>query len=208
MKKFTELTTEELLNIDTNTLTDSIKLEAISRGIKIPLPVSDKLKKANYAGYQLEKNSGTVVYTIVDQDGYRYEQPKLGYLDRNKAVAAMEGLVTISEIRNNKYQTIGFEVKHPDLSIKEVHTGVNSGGVRYATLEEITSEETEDYSNLVDECRAHYSTVVNEHRLTQRDFEIADEFLRLSQNNVKVAKDFWKLTYTRPWPYNEATTQV
>ena len=51
-KRFADYTDAELIGIDNETLNIAIRVEAINRGIKPPITLSEALRQSEWVGYQ------------------------------------------------------------------------------------------------------------------------------------------------------------
>ena len=54
MKPFSQLTRNETLDLTNEELNDAIRLEAIDRGIKPPITLSEALRRSEWRGYKTQ----------------------------------------------------------------------------------------------------------------------------------------------------------
>lgn len=194
-KRFNDYTDAELLGIDNDTLNISIRVEAIQRGVKPPITLSDALKQSEWRGYQKPGNA-IRVWTI---DGGGWASSSFGWLDEAKATAAIEGAVRLgTTYRNNRELD---KIETGSLSLKVVFIGDSESVEKAAAFEAaMDDDESKEFEALRDECIARYSRVRQEAYDARVRTEKRAEYLRLAGGDEAIAKAFWARVEGGEWP--------
>ena len=150
-KRFADYTDAELLGIDNETLNIAIRVEAINRGIKPPITISEALRRSEWAGYQ-KPAEAIKVFRL--RSGYNASE--FGWLDEAKAQAALEGVIKIEPIGYSSSN--GFKIGSTDVSVETVWIGVSKAESKAAKFEEFFEDDTE-FQKVVDECLERYGQV-------------------------------------------------
>ena len=194
-KRFNDYTDAELLGIDNETLNIAIRVEAIQRGVKPPITLSDALKQSEWRGYQKPGNA-IRVWTI---DGGGYGRFDFGWLDEAKATAALEGAVKLGRGYTNNREFDKIETG--SLSLKVVFVGDSESVEKAAAFEcAMDDSESKEFEALRDECVARYSRVRQEAYDAKVRTEKRAEYLRLAGGDEAIAKAFWARVEGGEWP--------
>lgn len=191
-KRFSELTDIELIDISNDDLNAAIRIEAIERGLRPPMPLSEKLASSEFRGYVLPAE-----FIKVWKLRAGYSRSCFGWLTEEAALAALSGAVEIEEIG---YPAKGYKLSTDDLRI-EVQVVSNSvSKSQIASLELADTEETEEFRKVVTECMAHYQAVRQAEYDNRVNGEKRAEYMRLANGDEEVAKRFWSKIEKNSWP--------
>lgn len=197
MQKYTQLTTEEKLALDSESLLRSVKLEAIDRGVKPQITIEDAIRRTEYVGFQINPEHVSVFEVL--RPG-RYNDTKatgLCYLNRDLAEKALNGAVSCEEEgygadKRNIIASGEFSVAERFISLtkmKNVQTGI----------EEFFQDDTE-FDKVAEECRLDLQAL----RQSEYDTRIVNrkkvEYLELANQDESIARAFWAKTERTEWP--------
>ncbi len=197
--RFFNLTETQKLEFTSDQITDSIKIEAIHRGIKIPYTLEQLTSKLGCEGFNLPADK-QVFYEIVRAKKYGgLERTGVCYTTAEIARSKLEGAICID--------TEGYAPKERNVIIK----GEWSVQEIYVTLFPLTSFATmlkeveddspcEEFTKLCEECQTNLSEL----RQARYDAEVRKrkraEYLRLAQGNLDIAKSFWNKSENSEFP--------
>jgi hypothetical protein len=195
-KSFNQHTDAELLGLDNETINDAIRIEAIGRGLQPPIPLSDAIRKSEWRGYTRPAESITVfeIYT-----SGKYSTPSasgIAYLDEAKAMAALDGILSIDE---NTYGKGGPKLLTGTASVMKKLIGENPGESKGVKFEEFCQDNTE-FDKVKDECLERLSKVRQDDYNKRVNAEKKTEYLRLAGGNEEIAKGFWSKVERTEWP--------
>lgn len=197
MKPFPQLTRTEVLNLTNEELNDAIRLEAIERGIKPPITLSEALLRSEWRGYQ--KPAEAIKVFCLRAGYYRSD---FGWLDEAKAHAALEGMVKLDK----NYQTDALKMAGADVAIETVWIGVSPSESKAAKFEEYAQDDAK-FNEVRDLCLELYSAIRQEAYNARVRAERKAEYLRLAGNNEEIAKAFWAKAEGSPWPSDDEVTK-
>jgi hypothetical protein len=198
MKRFNDYTDTELLTLDNDTFNIAVRVEAIERGIKPPVPLSEALRTSEWKGYQ-HPGDAAAVWEIVRPDRYSsVEGSGVAYLTEAAALKAIEGAVSI---RNETYgANQGFHFNSgQDWSVRRVPIGSMKSAQAWAKLEAY-KEDTTEFDKVVEECTERWSRVLQADYNAKVQSERRAEYLRLADGNEEIAKAFWAKSERTDWP--------
>ena len=190
-KRFAEYTDAELLGIDNETLNKAIRIEAIERGIKPPITLSEALRRSEWVGYQKPAES-IKVFRI--RQGYAHSD--FGWLDEAKAHAALEGMV---KLEKTSYNRDDMKISAADATVEVVWVGVSKGSEKFAKFEEFFQDDTE-FNTVRDECMERISRVRQAAYDARVRSEKRAEYMRLAGGNETIARAFWAKTEGTEFP--------
>jgi hypothetical protein len=194
MKPFNLNNDDELMAMSQEQLQDSIRLEAIERGIKPPITLPDALLKSEWRGYQKPAESVTVYGLKVG-----YHDSRFGWLSEAKAIAAMEGIVEIDTAYRNG-RTVEVLKATGEVNVVSHIIGVSPAESASSKFEAFMNEKEDEFNKLVEECLARYSNVRQERYNSKVRAVQKYEYLRLAQGDEEIAKAFWAKAHMGAWP--------
>jgi len=190
-KRFNDYTDAELLGIDNETLNNAIRIEAIQRGVKPPIPISEALRQSEWRGY--EKPAEAIKVYRLRQGYYTTD---FGWLDEAKAQAALDGLVKIEKV---SYKDDNLKICTPDVAVETVWVGVTKAEQKAAKFEEFY-EDTTAFDTVRDECLERFAAVRQAAYNARVRSEKRAEYLRLAGGDEAIAKAFWGKVEGGEWP--------
>jgi len=190
MKKFSDYTNPELLLLDNDAINDAIRLEAIDRGIKPPVTLSEALQRSEWRGYKKPAEAIRVFRIRIG-----YTQSDFGWLDEQKAINAMEGLV---ELKNDYKGGCTLNVAS-EARIETVFIGTDLEQSKAAKFEEYTQDDTE-FDKVAEECVARLSKVRQDDYNKRVNGERRAEYLRRANGDEQIARNFWAKAERTAWP--------
>jgi hypothetical protein len=199
MKPFSQLSRNEIIDLTNEELNDSIRLEAIERGIKPPITLSEALRRSEWRGYTKPAES-IKVFTLK----IGYHSSNFGFLDEKLAEKALEGMVCVEE---NSYSHPKIKITSDTPQIVVKYLGVEAGSQKASKFEEFTQDDTE-FNKVRDECLEKYSEVRQQAYNAKVRQEKRTEYLRLARNDEEIAKAFWSKVESGEWPKAETNGDV
>ena len=194
MKSFFQLSRNEIIDLTNEELNDFIRLEAIERGIKPPIPLSEALRRSEWRGYQ--KPAEAIKVFRLRQGYYTTD---FGWLDEAKAQAALDGLVKIEKVN---YKDDNLRIGSPEVTVETVWVGVSKHEQKAAAFEAFY-EDTTEFDKVRDECLEKCSEVRQQAYNAKVRAERKAEYLRLAGGNEEIAKNFWSKAEGTTWPTDE-----
>ena len=191
-KPFSSYTDAELVGIDKETLNIAIRVEAINRGIKPPITISEALRRSEWVGYQ-KPAEAIKVYRI----RLGYHDSPFAWLDESKAQAALEGMVHIESVGYSAANA--FKISDAKASVETVWIGVKKGESKAAKFEEFFEDDTE-FQKVADECLERHAQVRQAAYNTKVRSEKRAEYLRLAGGDEEIARAFWAKTEGSEFP--------
>jgi hypothetical protein len=184
MRPFSKYTDSELLELSNEQISDAIRLEALERGIDVPLTLPEELHNVGFAGYTEDPSQGTA-WVIVS--GSSLQTQSVAYLTEDAAKRALEGAVVVYD---NSYRGTNYSIREEQPAITRIRLGHHKNNSKLAKLKEF-EQDREAFDKLVDECTDKLTAA----RQTKYDEGVdatrAAEYLRLANGNVEVAQAFW-----------------
>ena len=191
-KRFADYTDAELIGIDNETLNIAIRVEAIQRGIKPPITISEALRRSEWVGYQ-KPAEAIKVFRL--RSGYYSSE--FAWLDEAKAQAALDGVIKVEAIGYS--ESNGLKITDAKATVETVWIGVSKAEFKAAKFEEFFEDDTE-FQEVVDECLKRYSQVrQNAYNAKVRSDKRA-EYLRLAGEDETIARAFWAKTEGSEFP--------
>ncbi len=194
MKPFSQLTRNETIDLTNEELNDAIRLEAIERGMKPPVTLSEALNRSEWRGYTKPAES-IKVFTLK----IGYHSSNFGFLDEKLAERALEGMVCVEE---NTYSNPRIKITQERPEVVTKFVGVEAGSQKAAKFEEYTQDDTE-FVKVRDECLEKYSEVRQQAYNAKVRAERKTEYLRLAGGSEEIAKKFWAKAEGTAWPTAE-----
>lgn len=191
-KPFNKHTDAELLVIDNETLNIAIRIEAIERGIKPPITISEALRRSEWVGYQ-KPAEAIKVFRI--RTGYHASE--FAWLDEAKAQAALDGIIKVEAIGYS--ESNGFKICDANATVETVWIGVSKGESKGVKFEGFFEDDTE-FQKVVMECMDRYSAVLQSDYNRRVNSEKRTEYMRLAGGNEEIARAFWSKTERTEFP--------
>lgn len=197
-RPFSKYTEAELLSLNNDEVSDAIRLEAIERGIAVPISIPEHLHNIGFSGYTEDPSQGKV-YALATRG--TIDSVSIGFLTQEAAQRALEGAVVI---RDQSYRGNNYVIDDSPPVIACVRLGVHRNESKLKKITEY-SEDREAFDKLRDEC-VDVLTAAKQKKY-DRDIDVARaaEYLRLAGGDESVARAFWvKLHPGREWPTQPA----
>lgn len=191
-KRFADYTDAELIGIDNETLNIAIRVEAIQRGIKPPITISEALRRSDWVGYQ---KPAEAIKVFRMRSGYYSSE--FAWLDEAKAQAALDGVIKVEAIGYS--ESNGLKITDAKATVETVWIGVSKAESKAAKFEEFFEDDTE-FQKVVDECLERYSQVRQNAYNAKVRSEKRAEYLRLAGEDETIARAFWAKTEGSEFP--------
>lgn len=201
VQRFSLYTDAELLVIDNQELNDAIRREAIERGIKPPVTLSEALLNSEWRGYQ-QPASFIEVFRISVDGGYRRNPLEIGFLKQEDAERALRGMVRIFE--DGYGDKAKMKIGDASPTVERVLIGDEPQKVTAAKFQAYMQDDTE-FNAVVEECTNRYSEVRQADYNRRVTLERRAEYLRLANDNEEIARAFWQKAEKTPWPEDVPT---
>lgn len=206
MNRYFDLTKEQKLALTNEQFNDALRVEAIHRGISAPIPISEELSRSEYRGYN-RPGDAFKVYRICTADGYGgggTDETKVGYLTEERAMAALEGIVSIGS--DGYGATARMKLNQGSPSVQAVwitNFTPHSKAIKFSAFD---GRETEEFSKLEEECAVDLSNVRQEAYDARVRVEKRAEYLRLAGGDEQIARAFWTKVESGPFPELQPVT--
>lgn len=198
MKRFSELSEAELLNYNADELNDSIKLEAIHRGIAPPVSLSEAIQTSGFKGHIPSKDD-VAIYRL-GTDGYG---DGVCWLSEEAALMAMTGAVALES--TYKHGKSGVRIAADSFVVlKRVILPGEAQTYRLHKLDEYVNPTANEFDALADTCYEAARAVRQAAYSRQVALERQAEYVRLANGDVAIAKAFWAKAEKLDWPNLEA----
>lgn len=194
MKSFYQLTDDEVAQLTEQALQDAIRLEAIERGIKVPVGLPSEIANHERLGFRYPAEA-QIVYAISEGG---YSQPAYGYLTRDRALAAIEGVVKIGTryLKNTSQPCIeSCEPKIIEVAIGYLRQSDKMGG-----FEPADDGGSEAFDNLAQQCVDKCARVRQDRYNLAVSLNRKAEYLRLAGGDETIAMAFWAKAGEGTWP--------
>lgn len=196
--RFTSLTPAQLLALTSDDFNLAVRLEALERGIRPPVPLSEALKKSEWRGFRAPADF-VEVWSVAILSGYgTSRETGIAYLDKAQAEAALVGMVRLEESRTSRGDKF-MKICDAHPTIVCVRVPGRAEIVRPVGIEEYYQDDT-DFLSLVEECRAAWNDALQKDYDRKVALERKAEYLRLAGGDAGVAERFWNKVEKTPWP--------
>jgi hypothetical protein len=191
-KRFSSYPDEKLRALTNEQLNDSIRIEAIERGINSPITLPEAIRRSEWRGYQ-KPAEAIKVFTLK----CGYHTSPFGWLDESLAHRATEGMVGVEDC---SYPTQHTKIKTdaPEVVVKWV--GVEKSSEKSAKFEEYVDEKVTEFNTLRDECLTKFSAVRQAAYNMEVNLTKKAEYLRLAGGDQDIARAFWGKVERAMWP--------
>lgn len=199
--RYSALTDEQKLALDSEAMIVAVKLEAIHRGVKPPLKLEDAIRKSELTGFSMPPEAVTY-YQIYAPSQYSTPEPTgLAFTSLEAATRAIKGAIPIYEdgYGVEKRTKIGdpgkFEVRA---------TWVSLSKPKYfsAGIEEFYQDDAE-FDAIAEECSADLSAIRQREYDRLVNAQKRKEYLALAKGNLEIAQAFWAKAERTPFPRDE-----
>ena len=198
--KYSDLSSEQKLALTEDGLDLAAKLEALDRGIKIPISLGDQLETYEFKGWTMPQESLTL-YELITTDEYNSIGSGICFQTEEEAFNALNGAFHIKSTGYGATQKM--EMSTGDITVRRAFLRRSDQESFGAKLEienrdlgpwrDMLEELTEDLSGIR---QADYNKRVNTVKKA--------EYLKLANGEESVAKAFWNKSETVQWPEDEA----
>lgn len=202
MKRYYDLTEAEKLALSGEAIHDSIRLEAIHRGIKPPVTLGSIINQHGFQGFTVPADS-VVFYELCTASQYgRCEGSGLAYKTEAEARRALEGAVSLFE--DGYGSTKQKKLAQGDISYQAVFLTLQKPKNFAAELESYCQgDDDSNFERLSEEIRKELNALWQASYDKKVRQEKRKEYLRLAQNDEAIAQAFWSKTERDPWPEAE-----
>jgi hypothetical protein len=199
MKRYYEYTETERTQLTDDLFYDAVKLEAISRGIKVPIPQAQALKNIGYVGFQIPPDA-LKLHEICTGEKYGGSKGTgLCFTTEEAAKAALVGAVLIYEDGYGATARTKISSAEPSIALRFI--GGGSTKSFQARVEESDDfEVVPEFEALATECKEDCARIMQATYMSAVRAQKREEYLRLAQGNEQIAASFWAKVETGTFP--------
>lgn len=197
INRYFDLSEAQKLALTQQQFEDSVKIEAIHRGIKPAITLPEAIRQHEFVGYHLPAEAVLLHEIVVSKNYGGLEATGIAYSTPEAARKALEGAYHIDS--EGYGATAKRVIKECELTIREVRLTLFEPKQWNAAVKEFL-EDAEPFTNLLDECTADLSEIRSNDYLRKIRANKRAEYLRLAGGNEDVAKAFWGKTEGSAWP--------
>ena len=198
-KKYTDYSSSEKLALTPDELEKSVKLEAIHRGVAVPITLDAKLKQIEAKGFNMPAEYSEFFMLMAQSASYNSpEATGIAFKSLEQAKAALNGSYLV-------YQD-GFDHKRcwklgptDGFSIQQVCV-VDRWQQSYWTKLQELSEDTQRFDDLCEECRLDLEKVRQDDYNVRVNQVARQQYIDLADGNEEIARAFWIKTKGSPFP--------
>lgn len=203
MKPYYQYSKTERLALEGQDLQDSIKLEAIDRGIKLPLELESALQMFQFKGYHHPVDAvGLYELCIPERYGSGFKGTGLAFRTEEEAKNALKGAIILKEE--------GYPAK---LKVCDQAPGYKTTYVSLSTPPPSFNKKLEEYKQDDSTFHALQEEIWNNYQSLRQEAyneEVRQikrkEYLLLAQGDTEIAKRFWAKTEGTEWPTDQGVT--
>jgi hypothetical protein len=197
MKRYSELTTNEKLALSNEDFQTAATMEAIERGIKPPIKISEILRQDEWVGFSVPPDS-VIFYEIMCPAQYGDAKPTgLLFRTSEEAWASINGALSCYEdgygATKKKKMAIG------DFSVQEIHISTSRAISQRLKIEEFFQDNT-DFEKLLEEICNEQSALQQEKYNAEVSKQKREQYLELAKGDEEIAKAFWSKAERTDWP--------
>jgi len=199
MKPYYQHTEAERVKLTEDEIFLAIKLEAIERGIKVPLPVPELLKVTGYSGFSIPPDSHKL-YEIYAPGSYDSTyRSGLCFNTEAEAVNALTGAIPVYE--DGYGASARYKIASGQFSIRAIYISRSGAKSFQQRIDETDCDAvSEDFEKLAEECAKDVARI----RQSAYDKSIRTykrvEYLKLAQGNEAIAAAFWAKVESGEFP--------
>lgn len=199
MKRYYEYTETERTQLTDDLFYDAVKLEAISRGIKVPIPQAQALKNIGYVGFQIPPDA-IRLYEICSGEQYGGAKGTgICFSSEEAARGALAGAVLVYEDGYGATARIKISSKEPSIALRYVGGG-STKSFQSRIEESDDFDVIEEFETLAAGCKDDCARIRQESYNTAVRTQKRAEYLRLAQGNEQIAAGFWTKVETGTFP--------
>lgn len=195
MTRYYDLTESQKLALSANELQAAIELEAIHRGIKPPIKLSDILNQHPYVGYTTPEDAVTFYEVTRPSEYGGWQGTGLAFKTEAEAVKASQNGICI---HTETYQQTS-KILAGEFGVRVVKISLTKQKTFAAKIEDYGQDDT-DFNNLAEECMKEIGGIHQRDYDQRVNAEKKANYLRLAQGNEEIAKAFWAKTERCDWP--------
>lgn len=187
MTRYFDLSRNEKLALTDETLEQATRIEAIHRGIKQPITLSDELKKSQFTGFSIPPNT-TKVYEIMTKGEYHHEASGLAYLTQEAAEIAMQGAISVYKGGYGETQRMRISDESP--CVRSVYIGLDKLKQFQCSIEEL-KQDNDLFYKLAEECSDDLTSIRQEEYNSKVRSEKRAQYMTLAKGDEEIARSFW-----------------
>lgn len=180
--------------LDEEGLADAIKLEAMTRGVLIPVTLKNAIETSGFTGYMASPD---------DQHFYCLRGGNYGetvvYLTEGAARSALEGAAVLRDTYTAGRAVKVLDDSHPTIERLTV-PGRNYTLSAKGLEPYFSTNDSEEFAKIQKECIAAYEAGRQDRYNAAVAKERKQEYIRLAGGDAEIAKHFWLKTERLEWP--------
>ena len=198
MKRYFDLAESEKLALSSEQMTDSVKIEAIHRGIKTPLSLDNIVENIGCSGFNLPADCKTFYEICTPKQYGGVERSGICFVTPDEARNALKNTLFVEE---EGYPAKRAKIINGEFSVMERYVSAFPL-TNFATKLKEYEDDTpcEDFTKLCQECRDDLGIIRQRIYDTEVRARKKAEYLRLAQGNEEIAKAFWSKAESGNWP--------
>lgn len=194
--RYYELTEEQKLAISQAEFETAVTLEAVHRGIEIPIPLPEDLEAAPFIAFHVPARMARV-YEIISRNQFSsLTFTGVAYKTQEEAERALEGAMMVE---HDTYPKRINQIKEGEFAVATTFIPVLSERQVTARIDPFTRD-TKEFDKLVEECRDDWQ---NLHQKAY-DLKVLQQkrarYLALAEGNEAIAAAFWRNVEKTEWP--------
>lgn len=202
MKRYYDLTKQEKLALSGEDIHDSIKLEAIHRGVKPPVTLDAVINQYGFTGFTVPPDA-TVFYELVGPSAYSSEAGEpcgIAFRTEPEAINALKNAVYISKEGYGADKKL--KIRGGDFTYRAAFISLTKPQSFGSKLESYYQDDAE-YDKLVEEIKAELNTLWQDQYNKQVRAERRKEYMRLAKGDAAIAAAFWSKAESGEFPAEE-----
>ena len=193
--QYTHLSEEEKKTLTSDDFETAVKLEAIARGISLPITLSQELMEKPLISFNRPADS-VIFYEITTVAEYGgIDRSGIAYRTQEEARRALQGVVCVTE---DRYGNKGPKIVVGEVSIRETAVSFSSPQYYQAKVEGY-EQNTEAFDKVAEECRENWREIQQAEYNKKVLAEKKAQYLTLAQGNEEIARAFWRKAESDAW---------
>jgi hypothetical protein len=186
---------EMLLMLTADEIHTSIKLEAIERGIDLPLKLSECIKNHGVSSFSIDSDALSF-FELVAPGEYQSTNTGICFKTLEEANNALKNAIAVvstgyGETAKNKIIQADFAVKQTWVSLR------NPSNYNARIVEHV--QDTSKFDELCKECMTEYALIKQEKYDDCVKAAKQSQYLELANGDTTIAKKFWKKLEQTEW---------